>query len=108
RIRTQALGLVTVVQNAVGPEYRVQAVPMFSQIGSGAMPVDLLPSFGLRIQYAGSGRSGRQLTGVQTTLRSLPTPVLGRLMDDAFWLDMRCLEYADQAGFVAQLKEPLM
>lgn len=104
-IHRQTQGLLQPVTDALGGDYKVQAVPMFSQIGSGAMPVDLLPSYGLRIQYAGGGRSGRRLQALQESLRALPRPVLGRVADDALWLDMRCLESSDQAEFRAQLAE---
>ena len=33
--------------------------------------------------------------------RSLPIPVIGRIQDDAFILDLRCLE--DEEGFLSQL-----
>lgn len=104
-IHKQTRELLAPVQHALGADYRVQAVPMFSQIGSGAMPVDLLPSFGLQIHYAGAGRAGRHLQKVQSALRDLPRPVVGRVTDDALWLDMRCLERQDQNEFVAQLPE---
>jgi L-seryl-tRNA(Ser) seleniumtransferase len=45
---------------------------------------------------------GRALTRLAAALRGLPRPVVGRLADDALWLDLRCLE--DKAGFAAQLK----
>lgn len=102
-IRDQTQKLLVPVQQAVGSDYVVKAVPMFSQIGSGAMPVDVLPSFGLRIQYAGTGRSGRRLQGLQAAFRKLARPVVGRVADDALWLDMRCLETDEQAAFIAQL-----
>lgn len=103
QIRTQTEGLLESVRQAVGPDFAIEAVPMFSQIGSGAMPVDVLPSFGLRIRYTGSGRSGRQLQALQASFRALPRPVVGRLADDALWLDMRCLEAGHHAEFVTQL-----
>lgn len=108
QICAQAQSLIVSMQRSLGADYRVQAVPMFSQIGSGAMPIDLLPSYGLKLQYIGSGRSGRHLEAVQTALRRLPRPVLGRITDDSIWLDLRCLESADQPAFVNQLVGQLL
>ena len=106
-IQPQAERLRGALAHAVGTGYEVQAVPMFSQIGSGALPVDQLPSFGLAVRYTGSGRPGRHLDRLEARLRGLPVPVIGRIADDALWLDLRCLEARDEADFAAQLAEPL-
>lgn len=96
-----------VLAHAAGADYEVEAVPMFSQIGSGALPVDQLPSYGLAVRYRGKGRPGRHLDRLETRLRNLPVPVIGRIADDALWLDLRCLEARDEAAFTAQLAERL-
>ncbi|MFJ3462774.1 L-seryl-tRNA(Sec) selenium transferase [Achromobacter spanius] len=106
-IQPQAERLRGVLAHAAGPGYAVEAVPMFSQIGSGALPIDQLPSYGLAVRHAGTGRPGRHLDRLETLLRKLPVPVIGRIADDALWLDLRCLEAGDEAAFVAQLAEPL-
>ncbi|MGE8614372.1 MAG: L-seryl-tRNA(Sec) selenium transferase [Achromobacter veterisilvae] len=106
-IQPQAERLRGMLAHAVGPQYAVEAVPMFSQIGSGALPVDQLPSYGLEVRYAGKGRPGRHLDKLEARLRGLPVPVIGRIADDALWLDLRCLEAAHEADFAAQLTEPL-
>lgn len=106
-IQPQAERLRGVLAHAAGPGYAVEAVPMFSQIGSGALPIDQLPSYGLAVRHAGSGRPGRHLDRLETQLRRLPVPVIGRIADDALWLDLRCLEDRDEAAFTAQLAEPL-
>jgi L-seryl-tRNA(Ser) seleniumtransferase len=67
-----------------------------SQIGSGAMPVDLLPSAAVTI-------GGKSLEKVVVFLRSLSRPVIGRLTQGRLMLDCRCLEQADEAAFIAQL-----
>ncbi|CAB3705556.1 MULTISPECIES: L-seryl-tRNA(Sec) selenium transferase [Achromobacter] len=106
-IQPQAERLRGVLAHAAGPGYAVEAVPMFSQIGSGALPIDQLPSYGLAVRHAGTGRPGRHLDRLETLLRKLPVPVIGRIADDALWLDLRCLEDRDEAAFAAQLAEPL-
>ncbi len=64
-----------------------------SQIGSGALPLDKLPSIALRIEPA-DGRDST-LQAISASLRALPTPVIGRLHDGAMYLDLRTLETAD-------------
>jgi len=95
------------VQLAAGPGFGVEIAAMFSQIGSGALPVDQLPSAGLAIRHLGPGRPGRHLERLQAQLRGLPRPVIGRVESDALWLDLRCLEARDETAFLAQLAEPL-
>ncbi|MCO8590790.1 L-seryl-tRNA(Sec) selenium transferase [Burkholderia multivorans] len=87
---------------ALGAGYAVDVEPMFSQIGSGALPVDQLPSAGLVVRTADGKRSGRALAQLEKRLREWPRPVIGRVADNALRLDLRCLEAADEAAFVAQ------
>jgi len=98
----QAQRLLGPVQAALGELCAVQAAAMLSQIGSGALPVDLLPSAGLALR-PGARRTGRTLARLEAALRELPRPVIGRIADGALWLDLRCLEEADEPAFVAQL-----
>lgn len=71
--------------------------PALSQIGSGSLPVDRLPSHALVI--APHRKKGGVLRELETTLRRLPIPVIGRISDGALRLDLRCLD--DEAAFVA-------
>ena len=100
---TQAERLLSAVQQAVGESFEASTAPMSSQIGSGALPVETLPSAGLRIAPRDGKRAGRQLARLEAALRGLPRPVIGRIADQALWLDLRCLEAADEAVFSAQL-----
>ena len=99
-----ALRLQPLLATAVGPAYVVSTLPMLSQIGSGSLPVDLLPSFGLVVSPLPAGRGGgRMLRRLEQALRALPLPVIGRIHDGMLCLDLRCLE--DDSRFTAQLAE---
>jgi len=74
--------------------YAVEIENCSSQIGSGSLPVERLPSAALAIR-------GRGLEKLAARLRALPVPVIGRINDGALLLDLRCLE--DEADFVTQL-----
>jgi L-seryl-tRNA(Ser) seleniumtransferase len=97
-----AAGLTPRLQALLGDDWIVTSEPMASQIGSGALPVNVLPSYGLVIRAAGRQR-GNPLGRLEQRLRALPRPVIGRVQDDAMWLDLRCLEEAQVADFSAQL-----
>nr|WP_238812955.1 L-seryl-tRNA(Sec) selenium transferase [Paraburkholderia sp. SG-MS1] len=106
-IRLAAERVQPALQRALGERYAVVAEPMFSQIGSGALPVDVLPSYGLVVRMADGKRGGRHLLAVEKLLREMARPVIGRIADDALRLDLRCLEAADEAQLIAQLTEQL-
>ncbi len=99
-----ALGdqLLPVVARAFGSHASVTLQPSKSQIGSGSLPIDRLPSWSLVITPPGK-RSGQALAGIAAALRKLPLPVIGRIHDGALWLDLRTLE--DDAVFSAQLPQ---
>ncbi|WP_250518407.1 L-seryl-tRNA(Sec) selenium transferase [Caballeronia sp. ATUFL_M1_KS5A] len=86
--------------DALGAAWRVSVAATSTQVGSGSLPVDLLPSVALAIEYidAKSGTALRELAG---RLRRLPVPVIGRVSDNRLLLDLRCLE--DEGEFIAQL-----
>ncbi len=76
-------------------------VPTLSQIGSGSLPVDRLPSVALVARPRGK-RSG-VLHKLEVALRRLPKPVIGHIADDALRLDLRCLSPDEETEFAAQL-----
>jgi L-seryl-tRNA(Ser) seleniumtransferase len=82
---------------AAFPGHRVATAPCRSQIGSGALPVDLLPSAALTL-------AGPDLDGAAARLRARPLPVIGRIARDRLWLDCRCLEPAEEEAFAANLR----
>lgn len=88
-IRQQALRLAGVLADHYDAfDLRVEAC--LSQIGSGSLPVDRLPSAALT--FTPRDGSGRRLEALAASWRNLPEPVLGRISDGRLWLDLRCLE----------------
>ena len=102
-IEAQARRVLPRLAAVLGDGWSVEVVHCRSQIGSGALPVDRLPSAGLRCMPATGAKRGRssKLQALAAALRALPRPVIGRVHDGALSLDLRCLD--DEAGFVAQL-----
>jgi L-seryl-tRNA(Ser) seleniumtransferase len=94
--------LAPVVGTRLGDAFTVEAIACASQIGSGALPLEAVPSAGLAIRpNRGKRGAGRALQGLVAALRRLPIPVIGRVEDGAQILDLRCLE--DESGFTANL-----
>src|SRR5246127_4131646 len=73
-MEAQAMRLQPLVQRALGAAYEASAAPLASQIGSGALPIEQLPSHGLAIRPAQGSRGA--LAHLERALRSLPRPVL--------------------------------
>lgn len=97
-IDEQAHRLLQPMRASLAADYALERASMYSQIGSGAQPQAQLASAGLRVTSARRGGLDR----LAKRLRQLPRPVLGRIADDALWLDLRCLEPTDEAAFLAQ------
>ncbi|MER9678635.1 L-seryl-tRNA(Sec) selenium transferase [Mesorhizobium sp. M0184] len=98
-IAAQAKRLAPLVADAVGEAFAVDTVECRSQVGSGALPLETVPSAGLALKPR-SG-SGRALEALAAALRGLSVPVIGRIENQALVLDFRCLE--DEANFIANL-----
>ncbi len=98
-IESQALALQPALAEAKA-DVDVQTRACFSQIGSGSLPVDTLPSHALVL----TPRSGKDsdLRHLARWLRQRTRPVIGRVHDGALWLDLRCLEPEDEANFLQQ------
>jgi L-seryl-tRNA(Ser) seleniumtransferase len=99
-IAAQAERLRPLLAQALEAGWRVSVRPVSSQVGSGSLPVDVIPSVGLAISD-GKAKSGPALNALADRFRRLPRPVIGRVADNALVLDLRCLE--DEAGFLEQL-----
>jgi len=99
-IQALALRILPAVQAAMEGLAQAHVEACLSQIGSGSLPVDLLPSACLSLRPQAKG--GRALNRLAAAFRELPVPVIGRIEDGALRFDLRCLE--DEAGFLSQLR----
>ncbi len=82
--------LLTALMPRFTADFELRAEPCWSQIGSGSLPVDRLPSYALTFMPR-DGR-GATLEALAERWRRLPQPVIGRLGDGRLWLDLRCLQ----------------
>lgn len=98
-INKQAQRMLPVLQQRFGEAFDVAVMPCQSQIGSGSLPVDRLPSAAITFTPR-DGRGGTTET-LALQLRGLPSPVIGRIYDGRLWLDLRCLE--DESRFMEML-----
>ncbi|MBN4097027.1 MULTISPECIES: L-seryl-tRNA(Sec) selenium transferase [Methylobacterium] len=102
-IAAQAERLAPAVAERLAGRAAVTVAECISQIGSGALPVETLPSAALVLApaSAGSRGAGGRCRQLAEELRRLPVPVIGRISDEAVRLDLRTLE--DEAGFLDSL-----
>ncbi|HIG40470.1 MAG: L-seryl-tRNA(Sec) selenium transferase [bacterium] len=92
--------IVPRLNEALGGFADVSGEACESQIGSGSLPISLLPSYALKITpYA----SDRGLTDLASSFRSLQTPIIGRIRDGSLYFDLRTLDNADL--FLMQIQD---
>ncbi|MBV9555749.1 MAG: L-seryl-tRNA(Sec) selenium transferase [Pseudolabrys sp.] len=100
-IEMAAKRLLPTVGAKLAAMFDVSVVACDSQIGSGALPMEKVPSAGLAIKPRAAKGGGRAVTALSNALRKLPVPVVGRIEDNALIIDLRCLD--DEAAFTANL-----
>ena len=101
-IEALARRLLEPLRRALEGQATVDVRECRSQIGSGSLAMGLLPSTALVVSpLVAGGGSGAALKALEERLRDLPIPVLGRVAEQALWLDLRCLE--DEAAFAEEL-----
>lgn len=99
-----AQSILPAVQKAFSSTFQVSIQACKSQIGSGSLPAELLPSHALAfIPVAKKGQRDAELLRLSDSLRKLPKPVIGRIHDGRLLLDLRCLR--DEEGFLEQVKQ---
>lgn len=97
-LEQRAAHLLPKLQSA-WPEANIECRPCEGQIGSGALPSERILSRALVIEPG----PGQQVNALASALRKLPTPIIGRVANDALWLDMRGA--ADTEGLASSLIE---
>ncbi|MCJ2058334.1 L-seryl-tRNA(Sec) selenium transferase [Methylobacterium sp. J-048] len=103
-IDAQARAIASAVAERLTGWATVTVAECISQIGSGALPVETLPSAALVLVPTGEGGrrgAGGRCKRLAERLRGLPVPVIGRISGDAVMLDLRTLE--DEAGLLDSL-----
>ncbi|MES2482891.1 MAG: L-seryl-tRNA(Sec) selenium transferase [Pseudomonadota bacterium] len=101
-VQAQAQRLLAAMQQALDGLALVDVAPCASQIGSGALPVDTLPSAALRLSPQAGGLSEEALAAA---FRALPVAVIGRIHEGSLWFDLRCLEPSQETEFAGQLSQ---
>ena len=102
-IRACAERLLPPLQHRFAKQFNVSITPCQSQIGSGSLPVDRLPSIAITLMPH-SGKGG-ELEALSQQCRALSRPVIGRISEGKLWLDLRCLE--DEDGLLYALLQEL-
>ena len=100
-IKTQAQRLCTELSKHLPTTFKATTVPCHGQIGSGALPVETIPSFAVAIESYDAKDSDIRL--LANELRKLPRPVIGRIHDGKLLLDMRCMDC--EPVFIQQLPQ---
>ena len=102
-IQATATRISPALDTVLDDRYAISLEQCQSQIGSGSLPTERLKSVALVIRPTATKGIGTALKWLATAFRALPMPVIGRIQDDAFWLDLRCLEAENEGTFTNQL-----
>lgn len=102
-IRSIAETVLPAFTLSAGDKATVSIIPSSSQIGSGALPLDQLPSFSVQIKP--TSERDTALQQLNRAFREMPVPVIGRLRDGVLLFDVRTLDECklliDQLGHFA-------
>jgi len=85
-IRSMGEEILPAMQSALGREFRLSLENATAQIGSGALPTEELPTVAIAI-----GHAKLNATAIAKKFRSATPPIIGRIKDDCFLLDLRTI-----------------
>ncbi|MBU3724436.1 MAG: L-seryl-tRNA(Sec) selenium transferase [Burkholderiaceae bacterium] len=104
-IRAACERVAPMLARHAGDAFEMRIADCASQIGSGALPEERLPSAAVVLTPKSENRrNGALLNKTLASFRKLPTPVIGRISDDAIVFDCRCLSPADEQLLREQLQ----
>ncbi|MEW5908929.1 MAG: L-seryl-tRNA(Sec) selenium transferase, partial [Thermodesulfobacteriota bacterium] len=102
QIRKKARRLFKMLMGLNNPRLSVVILNKDSRVGGGAFPLLSLPSQSIGIQV-----SGMSANAVDAFMREFTTPIIGRIEDDLFMLDLRTIQDDEpaviRAGILAML-----
>lgn len=84
-LQNKAERLKTALSKRLNSTYILQIEPSLSQIGSGALPKETLPSVAVTI----SAEKQSDLLTLEKQFKNFPSPIIGRFSAQKFWLDLR-------------------
>ena len=91
--------VLPLLQDALGAEYSLSLEESSSQIGSGALPTEEIPTAVIAVRRDGMGAER-----IAARFRSARPPIIGRVHGDRFLLDLRLI--FDPADLVPAFSEP--
>ncbi len=101
-IETKARQLKTLLEHIGDGRLQVQLLDMASTAGGGALPLLNLPSKGLGINVQGISPNA-----LEKTLRENEPPIIGRIEEDTFMLDLRTVQ-DDELAIIKDVFEKLL
>jgi L-seryl-tRNA(Ser) seleniumtransferase len=83
-----------ILLDRLGADFRYEIIESTSQIGSGALPAEELPTVAIRVTHASISANS-----IADIFRRAHPPIIGRVIDGGFQLDLRTID--DPAVFAA-------
>ena len=99
QLRELAQRLLPALSASLPAGFAITITESTSQIGSGALPLQGVPSVALAI--TATGQADEPVRRLAAAMRQLPVPVIGRMQNSTLLLDVRCLE--QETEFLGQL-----
>ena len=88
-LETVGSAAAALLRHGLGADYTIALVDSAAAIGSGAQPTETLPSKAIAITHPSIAP-----LAIAARFRASTPPILGRVHDERFLLDLRCVEHA--------------